>query len=190
MTSLEKIVIELRQKKREATKLKQNAETQLKQLQSAEKRSATGLQKMIKQIESEKEDVSDVSENLTRKNAQVESIQRLVSVAEDRVNSEKEIVDQTEQEIEFAETPEEKQNAEARLRSLNDHIQELISLAKFCSATRCRVSCLPASLTGPSARLLPPHIICFPAIGTNSTVFVSPGSKRTAVPAGISNRCP
>ena len=49
MTSLEKIVIELRRKKREATKLKQNAETQLKQLQSAEKRSATGLQKMIKQ---------------------------------------------------------------------------------------------------------------------------------------------
>ena len=130
MTSLEKIVIELRRKKREATKLKQNAETQLKQLQSAEKRSATGLQKMIKQIESEKEDVSDVSENLTRKNAQVESIQRLVSVAEDRVNSEKEIVDQTEQEIEFAETPEEKQNAEARLRSLNDHVQELISEIK------------------------------------------------------------
>ena len=130
MASLEKTVIELRRKKKEATKLKQNAETQLKQLQSIEKRSATGLQKMIKQIESKKEDVSDVSENLTRKNAQVESIQRLVSTAEDRVNSEKEIIDQTEQEIEFAETPEEKQNAEDRLRSLNDHIQELISEIK------------------------------------------------------------
>ena len=61
MASLEKIVIELRQKKKEATKLKQKAEEELKQLQSAEKRSATGLQKMIKKIESEKEDVSDVS---------------------------------------------------------------------------------------------------------------------------------
>ena len=89
MTSLEKTVIELRQKKKEATKLKQNAEDQLKQLQSAEKRSATGLKKMIKQIESEKEDVTDVSENLTRKNAQVESIQRLVTNAEERVNAEK-----------------------------------------------------------------------------------------------------
>ena len=126
MASLEKTVIELRQKKKEATKLKENAENQLKQLQSAEKRSATGLQKMIKQIESEKEDVSDVSENLTRKNAQVESIQRLVTTAEERVNSEKEVIEQTEQEIEFAETPEEKQNAEARLRSINDHIQELL----------------------------------------------------------------
>ena len=44
---------------------------------------------MIKQIESEKEDVSDVSENLTRKNAQVESIERLVTNAEERVNSDK-----------------------------------------------------------------------------------------------------
>ena len=94
MASLEKTVIELRQKKKEATKLKQNAEDQLKQLQSAEKRSATGLKKMIKQIESEKEDVTDVSENLTRKNAQVESIQRLVTSAEDRVNSEKEALEQ------------------------------------------------------------------------------------------------
>ena len=127
MASLEKTVIELRQKKKEATKLKQKAEEELKQLQSAEKRSATGLQKMIKKIESEKEDVSDVSENLTRKNAQVESIERLVATAEERVNSEKEAIERTEQELEFADTPEEKNNAEARLRSLNDHVQELIS---------------------------------------------------------------
>ena len=67
-----------------------------------------------KKIESEKEDVSDVSDNLNRKNAQVESVQRLGTAAEARVNSEKESAEQTEQEIEFAETPEEKQNAEAR----------------------------------------------------------------------------
>ncbi len=84
MTTLEKTVIELRQKKNEATKLKQQSEEELKRLQLAEKRSAASLQKMIKKIESEKEDVSDVSENLTRKNAQIESIQRLVSSAEKR----------------------------------------------------------------------------------------------------------
>ena len=50
MASLEKTVIELRQKKKEATKLKQQAEEELKQLQLAEKRSATGLQKMIKKL--------------------------------------------------------------------------------------------------------------------------------------------
>ena len=140
MASLEKIVIELCQKKKEATKLKQKAEEELKQLQSAEKRSATGLQKMIKKIESEKEDVSDVSENLTRKNAQVESIERLVATAEERVNTEKEAIERTEQEIEFADTPEEKNNAEARLRSLNDHVQELISEIKSRQKTLKKIT--------------------------------------------------
>ncbi|MCG3779301.1 MAG: Polyhydroxyalkanoic acid synthase [Nitrosopumilus sp.] len=130
MTPLEKTILEMRKKRNQATKLKQNAENQLKQLQFAEKRSATGLQKMIKQIEYEKENISDVSENLTRKNAQVESINRLVSAAEERLNTEKQSVEQVEQEIEFAESPEEKQNAEDKLRSLNDHIQELISEIK------------------------------------------------------------
>ena len=125
MESLEQTVIQLRQKKKAAIQAKQNAENELRLLQSIEKRSSTGLHNVDKKIESEKEDVSDVSDNLARKNAQVESIQRLVSFAEDRINAEKEIIEQTEQEIEFAETPEEKQNAEARLRSLNSHLQEL-----------------------------------------------------------------
>ena len=130
MESLEQTVIQLRQKKKEATQSKQNAEDELRKLQSIEKRSSTGLHNVDKKIESEKEDVSDVSDNLTRKTAQVESIERLVSVAEERVIGEKELIDQTEQQIEFAETPEEKQSAEARLRSLNGHLQELISEIK------------------------------------------------------------
>jgi len=130
LESLEKTVIQLRQKKKEATKLKQNVENQLRQLQSTEKHSSTGLHTIDKKIESKKDDVSDVSDVLIRKNAQLESIQRLIAAAEEKVSSEKEVVEQTEQEIEFAETPEEKQNAEARLRSSSNHIQELISEIK------------------------------------------------------------
>jgi len=140
LTSLEKTVIELRQKKKEATKLKQNAENELKQLQSTEKRSTTGLHTIDKKIETEKEDVSDVSDTLTRKNAQLDSIRRLVTTAEERMSSEKEVIEQTEQEIEFAETPEEKQNAETRLRSINDHIQELISEIKSRQKTLKKIT--------------------------------------------------
>ena len=140
MESLEQTVIQLRQKKKAAIQAKQNAENELRLLQSIEKRSSTGLHNVDKKIESEKEDVSDVSDNLARKNAQVESIQRLVSFAEDRINAEKEIIEQTEQEIEFAETPEEKQNAEARLRSLNDHLQELISEIKIRQKTLKKIT--------------------------------------------------
>src|SRR5262249_39801727 len=46
------------------------------------------------------------------------------------------------------------------------------------------------SVTGPVAQLLPPWMTRRPAIGTSRTVFVSPGSNRTAVPAGMSRRMP
>ena len=48
----------------------------------------------------------------------------------------------------------------------------------------------PSSLTGPLASALPPRTIRRPAIATSCTVCVSPGSKRTAVPAGMSRRMP
>ena len=74
LASLEKLVIQLRQKKQEATKLRQKAENQVKELRSAEKRSSSGLQTIDKKIESEREESSDVSTVLLRKNAQLESI--------------------------------------------------------------------------------------------------------------------
>ena len=52
MESLEQTVIQLRQKKKEATQSKQNAEDELRKLQSIEKRSSTGLHNVDKKIES------------------------------------------------------------------------------------------------------------------------------------------
>ena len=57
MESLEQTVIQLRQKKKETTQSKQNAENELRKLKSIEKRSSTGLHNVDKKIESEKEDV-------------------------------------------------------------------------------------------------------------------------------------
>jgi len=130
LVSLEKLVIQLRQKKQEATKLRQKAENQVKELRSAEKRSSSGLQTIDKKIESEREESSDVSTVLLRKNAQLESIERLIATAEDRLATEKEAIDQIEQEIEFADNPIEKENAEIRLRSLNNRVGELVEEIK------------------------------------------------------------
>jgi hypothetical protein len=127
VASLERLVIQLRQKKQEATKLKKKAEKQLKENRSIERRSSSGLNSIDRKIESEREDVSDTSDILTRKTSQLESIERLVAAAEERLTREKEAIEQTEQEIEFSENPEEKQNAEVKLRSLNDRVQELIT---------------------------------------------------------------
>lgn len=139
MASLEKLVVQLRQKKQEATKLRKKAEKQLHEIRSVERRSSSGLHSIDRKIESEREDVFDTSEILTRKTSQLESIGRLVAVAEERLTREKETIDQTEQEIEFSENPEEKQNAESRLRFLNDHVQELISEIKSRQKTAKKI---------------------------------------------------
>ena len=52
MESLEQTVIQLRQKKKAAIQAKQNAENELRLLQSIEKRSSTGLHNVDKKIES------------------------------------------------------------------------------------------------------------------------------------------
>ena len=140
LASLEKLVIQLRQKKQEATKLRKKAEEQVKEFSSAEKRSTSGLQSLDKKIESEKEESTDVSTVISRKNYQLESIARLVAAAEDRLAKEKDAIEQTEHEIEFAENPLEKQNAEARLRSLNDHVAELVDEIKSRQKTAKKIS--------------------------------------------------
>ena len=140
LVSLEKLVIQLRQKKQEATKLRKISEDKVKEFSSAEKRSFSGLQSIDKKIESEREESSDVSTVLLRKNSQLESIGRLIATAEDRLVKEKEEIEQTEQELEFAENSLEKENAEARLRSLNDHVNELVEEIKNRQKTAKKIS--------------------------------------------------
>ena len=125
LASLEKLVFQLRQKKHDATKLRKKVEKQLKDTRSIERRSFSGLNSVDKKIEFEREDISDVSTVLTQKTSQLESLQRLISAAQERLINEKELVEQIEQEIEFSENPEEKQSTEDRLRSILNHIKEL-----------------------------------------------------------------
>ena len=71
LASLENIVIELRKKKQEATKLRQKAEKQVKEFRSAEKRSSSGLDTIDKKIELEREESGDVSTILLRKKCSI-----------------------------------------------------------------------------------------------------------------------
>ena len=60
--------------------------------------------------------------------------------AEDRVILEKEEVEQVQQEIEFSSDFDEKQRSENRLRSLNGHIQELITEIKSRQKTAKKIA--------------------------------------------------
>jgi len=125
LASLEKLIIKLRQNKQKATNLRKKAERQLQQVRSIEKRSASGLHSIDRKIEFEKENVTDVSGVLNQKTSQLESIGRLVTAANERLNHEKEALGEAEQELEFASNPEEENSAKSRLAVIRDRIQEL-----------------------------------------------------------------
>ena len=63
-----------------------------------------------RRIESSREQLVDVSSVLTQRLAQQESLQRLIVAAEERLNQEKEAKEQTQQELEYATSEEEKQH--------------------------------------------------------------------------------
>ena len=74
MASIEKLVIQLRKKKQEASKLRAQAEAELKKYRSAEKRLASGIVSLEKKIDSEKENVSDISTVLNQKTSQLHEL--------------------------------------------------------------------------------------------------------------------
>ena len=115
MGSLTKLATKLEQRKKQVSQLKRKSERELKKAQLIHRKSASGLASVEKKLETAREELSDVSDVLTQKLAQQESIQRLIKAAEERLSRDKEAKDQVEQEIEFAESPEEKQIAQWRL---------------------------------------------------------------------------
>ena len=70
MASIERLVVQLRQKKQESTKLRKKAEKHLQEALAVERRSSLGLNSIDRKIEFEREDVSDTSEILIRKTSQ------------------------------------------------------------------------------------------------------------------------
>ncbi len=126
MATLTRLTEKLIEKKQEVSKLRRQSQRELEKAKSLRRKSSSGLAIIEKRIGSAREQLSGVSEDLTRRLAQQESIQRLLAAAEEKLGREKQAKEQTEQEIEFAESSVEKENAEARLRSITDRIEEII----------------------------------------------------------------
>ena len=125
MSSLVREAKKLQTRRQEVSKLKRKSAREFEREQSLLRKSSSGLATVERKIESAKEQLSDVSDVLTQKLAQQESIQRLIAAAEERLQYEKEARDQAEQEIEYAASGEEKENAKTRLVSIIDRIDEI-----------------------------------------------------------------
>ncbi len=96
MVSLTRKAVLLQKRKHQASILKRKGEKEFKKAQFLVNRSASGLVSLQRRIDSSKEKLEDVSGILTRKTAQEESIQRLISNAEEKLRREKEAKSQAE----------------------------------------------------------------------------------------------
>ncbi len=125
MTSLTRLATKLQKKKIEASKLRKQSEKKFKQVRKLSRKTTSGLSSLQKRLESTHEKLDDVSFHLNQRTAQQESITRLVAAAQERLKQERDLKEQTEQELEFASSKEEKQQIQERLQTIVDRINEL-----------------------------------------------------------------
>ncbi|MBI2006327.1 MAG: ATPase V [Nitrosopumilales archaeon] len=125
MTLLTRLATKLQKKKIEVAKLRKQSEKKFKQVKKLSRKTISGLSSLQKKLESTHEKLDDVSFHLNQRTAQQESIMRLVAAAQERLKQEKDLKEQTMQELEFASSKEEKQQIQERLQTIVDRINEL-----------------------------------------------------------------
>ena len=96
-----------------------------KKVKSMSRKYSSSLKSTHKRIDTFKQTAEDVNELLSQKIAQMESIQRLKSAAQERLTLETQNKEQVESEIDFSDTPEEKQSLQYRLDSIISTIDEI-----------------------------------------------------------------
>ena len=134
-SSSDSLVTELQKKREEATNLRIKTEEQIEKICSS-----VSLHSIDEKLECDRESLSSVSTVLFRKSCQLESLGRLVAVAEERLAQDKELVEELKEDIQSADNPETKQGIDERLNITNDHISEMLSEIKRRQETAAKVS--------------------------------------------------
>ena len=118
MAGLNRKLKQLTSQKSEIGKIRRKGENEYKKVKSIQRKYSSSLKSTQKRIETFKQNAEDISEQLSQKIAQIESVQRLKSAAQEKLNLELQNKEQIESEIDFSDTPEEKQNLQYRLNSI------------------------------------------------------------------------
>jgi len=140
LASIARKTVLLQLRKQEAVKLRKKGEREFQKAKSLTNRSVSGLVSLKRRIDSSKEQLDDVSGILTQRMAQQESIQRLIANAQESLQRENEAKEQAEQEVDFAESDEEKHQANARFGIITERINELVDEIKQRSKTAKKIS--------------------------------------------------
>ena len=125
MAGLKTKLKKLTTQKSELSKIRRKGENEYKKVKSISQKYSSSLKSTQKRIETFKQNADDINEILSQKIAQMESVQRLKTAAQERLNFELQNKEQIESEIDFAHTSDEKQGLEYRLGSIMSSIDEI-----------------------------------------------------------------
>lgn len=153
MQSLKNPISSYKNKKLEAIRRRRQSQRKLESAISLKRRSSSGLSSLEKRKEAAIRKRNEISGLLSQFLAQQDSIKRLNIAAEDRLKQEQEAKDRVQQEIEFANSPEEKTRTLERLKIIDEKIGELNSAIKQRNVTEQRLSKLIADNTKSKSKI-------------------------------------
>jgi len=153
MQSLKNLISSYKNKKLEAMRQRRQSQRKLESAISLKRRSSSGLSSLEKRKEAAIRKRNEISRLLSQFLAQQDSIKRLNIAAEDRLKQEQEAKDRVQQEIEFANSPEEKTRTLERLKIIDEKIGELNSAIKQRNVTEQRLSKLIADNTKSKSKI-------------------------------------
>ncbi|MFM8659709.1 MAG: hypothetical protein ACKOCQ_07255 [Candidatus Nitrosotenuis sp.] len=125
MANLAKLAERLKQQKMEASKIRRRNERDLKEAVSLGRRSTSGLKRLERHLEHDKEQLTDINMEFNQILARKESLERLAKSAQERLLKEIEAKDQAEIELANADNEDAKSSAQYRLDMATEKIQEL-----------------------------------------------------------------
>jgi len=125
MVSVRNILKVSQTAKIDASRRRRQTERKLKESLSLNRRSTSGLGSLQRRLESFHENTDQVTNLLNQRLAQRDSVRRLKTAAEERLNQEKDVKASAEQELEFADSAEEKASARNKLDVIIERISEL-----------------------------------------------------------------
>ncbi|TLX96329.1 MAG: hypothetical protein E6K91_00680 [Thaumarchaeota archaeon] len=125
-------------KKAEATKLRRKGENKLKVVLSQKRRSSSGLASLERKKEATIRQRDHIMQLLNQALAQKESLERLKTMAEERIRQEQDARDQVKQQSEYG-GPDEKAAAAERLKFIDEKIRELRAEIKEREAAEARL---------------------------------------------------
>ena len=125
MATLVSTAKKLSKQKLELSKIRRSSEKEFKKAKAVSRKYSSSLTSLEKRVNSSREHAEDLGQILNQKIAQMESVQRLKNAAIEKLGFETQNKQQLEGEADFANTQEEKQSIESRLRIILSVIDDV-----------------------------------------------------------------